>query len=298
MYLPGTCGELVQGIMRGRHFLISCPIDLYARVTVDLFANGGRVVAPPEFPKAESALRMALAHLNLRDVVARLRIDSPIPRSKGMGSSTADVAGAIYALAQAVGRAITPAEVARLAIAVEPTNGSLFPNLAVFDHRQGSIYDDLGPAPPAAILVLDCGGEVDTLSYNAVDRTALLVRLSPLAERALALTREGIRRGDLEEVGEGATLSALAHQAVLPKAPLAKAVALGKELGGLGVCVGHSGTVIGVFFPPERHGDLDVADRFRAALPTVAMVGWHRLVDGGCYSSPLGAPAVAELIRP
>lgn len=283
MYLPGTCGELVQGMLAGRHFLVSCPIDLYARVTVEILPDGGQVLAPADVPKAEAALRLALAHLRLGGVVARLRVESPIPRSKGMGSSTADVSGAIYALALAAGREITPVEVAQLALAIEPTNGSLFPNLAVFDHRQGTVYEDLGPTPPAAVLVLDCGGEVDTLSYNAVDRTAVLSRLSPLAERALALTREGVRRGDLAEVGQGATLSAMAHQAVLRKAPLSRAIALGKELGGVGVSVGHSGTVIGVLFPPCRHGDQNVSECFRRALPEVNELGWQRLVDGGCY---------------
>lgn len=33
--VPGTCGELLQGSIGGVDSLVSCPIDLYSRVTVE-----------------------------------------------------------------------------------------------------------------------------------------------------------------------------------------------------------------------------------------------------------------------
>ncbi len=283
--VPGTCGELVQGMVAGRHFLVSCPIDLFSTVVVEVVAGGG-VRAPAEAPKAAAALRAALAYFGVTELGAMLHIESPIPRSKGMGSSTADVAGAIYALAAALGRPIAPAEVAGLALAVEPTNSSLFPGLALLDHRRGSLCEELGPPPVADVLVLDCGGEVDTLAYNAIDRDATLRRLEPLFAEALHLVREGVRRGDLGLLGAGATLSARTHQAVLPKPPLEDALALGCELGAAGVCVGHSGTVIGVLFPPQGEEGARIAAAFSRGLAGVQVLGWRRLIGGGCYASP------------
>ncbi|MCL4464431.1 MAG: GHMP kinase [Chloroflexi bacterium] len=298
VYLPGTCGELVQGLSDGRHFLVSCPLDLYAEVTVELLPDGGSVQGPADAPKAGRALALGLAYLGLPGLGARLSIRSPLPRSKGLGSSTADVAGALYALARAGGRWLRPEEVAGLALAVEPTNSSLFPHLTLFDHRQGTLCEDLGPAPAAAVLVLDCGGEVDTLAYNAVDRRDELLRLSPRAERALALLRAGLRRRDLRLLGQAATESALAHQRILPKPELREVLRLGQALGGAGVCIGHSGTVIGVIFPVAHHGDRTVAERFQRELPQLALLGWHRLVNGGCSPMPpaTSRPAVAAAL--
>lgn len=286
-------------MLQGSHFLVSCPIDLFSSVTVEL-TEGEGVIAPDDIPKAETALRAAMRHFGLNGVGVRLTVASPLPRGKGMGSSTADVAGAVYALAEALGWSVHPDVVGRLAVAVEPTNSSLFPDLALFDHRHGSLCQAIGPPPPADVLVLDCGGEVDTVAYNRVDRTSILRELEPLAARSLALVREGVSRGDLGLIGEGATLSALAHQRVLPKAPLPEAIALGTELGAAGVSVAHSGTVIGVLFPPEPRDRERVSGRFLAQRSDLSALGWFSLIGGGCYrvggsvASPVRHPCLSK----
>jgi L-threonine kinase len=270
-------------MLDGEHFLVSCPIDLFSRVTVEL-ENQGPLDTPQDAPKAAAALRATLAFLGLSEQGARLSILSPIPRSKGMGSSTADVAGAIYAAAAAAGRALSPWEAAQLAIAVEPTNSTVFPDLALFDHRRGALHQELGPPPALDVLVLDCGGEVDTLAYNAADRGAMLRALSTEHEVALASLREGIRTGDAGLVGEAATRSARAHQTILPKPCLETALTLGRSLGAVGVCVGHSGTVIGVLFPSGAADHAMVSYRFRQDVPEMLLTGWHRLIGGGHYT--------------
>ena len=39
---PGVCGELAQGVIEGIHFLVTCPIDFYSRVKVDIYSCTGR----------------------------------------------------------------------------------------------------------------------------------------------------------------------------------------------------------------------------------------------------------------
>ncbi|MHB1415355.1 MAG: GHMP family kinase ATP-binding protein [Chloroflexota bacterium] len=289
VYVPATCGELVQGTLGGSHFLVSCPIDMYSSVTVEL-TDDGVWETTPDVPKAVAALELGLARFGLAGVGVRLRIASPIPRSKGMGSSTADVAGTLYALAAALRRVLPAAEVASLALAIEPTNSSLLPNLALLDHRRGRLCEDLGPPPPAEVLVLDSGGEIDTLAYNAVDRSRALLRLAPTHAHALRLVRTGIARSDLSLIGQGATLSALAHQHILPKPHVETALALGQSLGAAGVCVGHSGTVIGVLFPPGVADPRLVQQHFRNDLPGLGILGWQQLVCGGVRYGPSTAP--------
>lgn len=279
--LPGTCGELVQGLIGDSHFLVSLPIDLYSTVTVE-FTGRGRFEKARGAPKASEALRLARPRCGAQGVGIRLTVSSAIPRSKGMGSSTADVAGAVYALWAAIGGEADPQMVAEIALAVEPTDSSVFPGLCLFDHRRGTLYERLGSPPPMEVLVLDCGGEVDTVAFNATDRTALLRETEPLTLQALALVIEGMRKQDVALIGKGATLSARAHQAILPKPPLEHVIALAEEMGAAGVNVAHSGTVIGVLFGAGQASRQEVAARFKASGLGLSVLGWHRVVGGGC----------------
>lgn len=277
--VPGTCGELVQGTLGGVSFHVTCPIDVFSTVSVEL-TEEPNVECPEDSPKAGAGARAALRHIGTSHG-ARVAVRSALPRGKGMASSTADVAGAIVATALSLGVDLDPPTVARLALGVEPTDGSVFPGVALFDHREGRLYEPLGEPPPLAIVALDFGGEVDTLRFNAVDRSALLRSLEPEAAEALALVRRGIATGRLDLVGRGATLSALANQHVLPKPQLPSVLAFAAEVGALGVNVGHSGTVIGVLLEPSRHDPRAVANLARRALPGLDLVLPCRLTGGG-----------------
>lgn len=279
--VPGTCGELVQGARDGLSFLVSCPVDLFSEVTVELGQEDGGIAAPADAPKAAAALALALALFGHPRLGAQLTIASRLPRSKGMGSSTADVAGAIYAAALALGQPINPRQAAALAVAVEPTDSSLFPNLALFDHRGGRVYEDLGPPVPLGIVVLDFGGEVDTIAFNACDRSTLLRQLEPQAAEALRLVHAGVAQRDPALVGRGATLSARANQLVLYKPQLEAVIALAREMGAAGVCVAHSGTVIGILVDRRERKGVQVLAAAQAQLEGLEAAFLCRLVGGG-----------------
>lgn len=279
--MPGTCGELVQGMIEGTAFHISCPIDIFSTVTVQVTDAIEEWVFSPQFPKAAAAVKAALDYLDAKGLGGQLSIDSPLPRGKGMASSTADVAGAIHALALALGRHVEYAEVARLALMIEPSDGSIFPDIALFDHRQGSVCETLGPPPPIDIVVLDCGGEVDTIAFNGQDRAETLARLQPRAVEALEAARRGLRTGDLALIGRAATLSAMANQEVIYKPQLDTVLRLADEIGALGVNVGHSGTVIGVLLDRSRDDAKEVAAFFSERLPEVECLSVCHLIGGG-----------------
>ncbi|MBI4504873.1 MAG: GHMP kinase [Chloroflexi bacterium] len=280
VWLPGTCGELVQGAIGGQRFLVSCPIDVFARVAVEL-APRAPIAAPPDGPKAAAALRATLAHCGAAALGGRLTLDSPLPRGKGLGSSTADVAGAIYATLRALGRPADPATVAALAVGVEPTNSSLFPGLALFDHRSGARYEPLGAAPPLEVIVLDEGGAVDTLAFNRRDAHAVLAANEPQVREALALVRRGLAEGRSDLLGRGATLSAQAHQRVLPKRWLAAVLDAATEAGAIGVVAAHSGTVLGALVDPARAAAPRVLAALHEAAQACAVLFVCRLADGG-----------------
>ena len=279
--LPGTCGELVQGTLEGITFHVSCPVDIYSTVEVELTEDDVRLEGPPDSPKALAALRAMLARRAGNGMGGRMAINSTLPRSKGMASSTADVAGAIYAASRALRMEIAPMEAAHLALMIEPSDGSLFPNVVLFDHCGGKIWEDLGACPPLDLVVLDFGGEVDTVAFNHRDFSQTLRENEPQVSQALALVREGLAQGDPALIGQGATLSALANQRILFKPQLEAVLEAAEEIDALGVNVAHSGTVIGVLLDPSRQRAQEVREWLEVRLPGLNFALCCRMIGGG-----------------
>ncbi len=312
--MPCTCGELVQGILEGEPFLVSCPIDRYSRVRVTVgsseqeetpsrpnpkngaadfqddrvrrIARTGSPAGGDSFPgKALRAAQATLALLGYAGIPFSLELYRSLPPSKGFGTSTADVVGAIVASAAAVGAALDPAEVARLAVAVEPSDATMFPGLAFFNHRTGRQWEILGQSPSMPVAVLDFEGGVDTLDYNAGLDLELLRSLEPDHTQALKLLWQGLKLGRLELVGRAATASARINQQLLAKPELERVIDLGERFGALGVCVAHSGTAMGVLFAP---GESLSARRLLAVVRGSLRglrEGWlSRMVGGGAKS--------------
>jgi len=278
--LPGTCGELVQGTLDGEPCLISCPIGCYSIAEVHFQSWAGWTV-PEHATKTRAALQAGLAYLGQTASGGYVCLHTELPRGRGYGSSTADIGATLYALGQAAGRGFTPTEVGRLAVHIEPSDSSLFPGLALWDHRYGQVYEDLGPPPALAVVILDPGGVVDTLAFNRLDHREVLRQLAPQHGEAFTLLREGLRQGNLEAMGAAATLSATAHQAILANPWLEPALSLARDVRALGVCRAHSGTLLGLLLDPR---DADIARitalAARRFAPAVTVCS-RSLVSGG-----------------
>ena len=274
-------------------FLVTCPIDFFSRVRVDLY-DGTDAGEPPEVagcanhPKAADAVRTTLKRLGNEHLSARLSVNNPIPRGKGMGSSTADVAGAIAATGLALGVELAPPVVAEIALSVEPTDGVMFPGIAMFDHLSGTIAESLGPPPPMEIVALDFGGAVDTVEFNKVDRRPLWRSIQGETSQALELVRAGVRQGNPALVGRGSSISALASQHVLPKPRLAEVSEFAAQVGAVGVNVGHSGTIIGILLDARPRRGKSTFRKAREAFPDAEMVHHFRLLGGGIQAVESG----------
>ena len=278
---PGVCGELVQGMLDGIHFLVTCPIDFFARAQVTLYNDGSSVDGPADRTKALAALKATLTHLGREDIGARLVIQNPIPKSKGMGSSSADVAATIAATGLALGTQLSPETMTRIALSVEPSDGVMFPGIALLDHREGRILETLGLPPPMEIVALDFGGTVDTVEFNAVDRSSLWRAIQTEVDEALRLVKAGIQNSDPATVGRGATISARASQQVLPKPKLQPVLDFAEGVGAVGVNVGHSGTIIGVLLDAKERRGKSVFRLAQRTFPEAEMVHHFRLLAGG-----------------
>ena len=285
-WAPGTCGELAQGRLDGAAVMVTCPIDSGSKAIVDLSRGSGCVHGPSDAPKARKAVASTLDMLGRPDLNARLHLDSALPRSKGMASSTADVAAAIAATAAALGAPLSSRRQADLALAIEPSDGVMLPGIALFDHLGGRIARTLGPPPPMRVLVLEFAGEVDTEAFNAELR---IDGSNPDEDRfceALNLIAAGVANGDPRQIGEGATLSSQANQSVLPKPRLPDAMKLGRDAGALGVNVAHSGTVIGLLFNADAERIEWAARSARRRLPEIVAIHDCQVIDGGVVVDP------------
>ena len=198
-----------------------------------------------------------------------------------MASSSADLAAAIAATGLALGEELTPYQIAQIALSIEPTDGIMIPGVALFDHRAGIIRESLGPPPPMEIVALDLGGTVDTVQFNMVDRFQRWQNVDEQTKEALRLLRLGIANEDPVLVGQGASISADASQAVLSKPRLEEVKDFAASVGAVGVNVGHSGTIIGVLLDARERRGKSTYHKALEVFPDADAVYHFRLLGGG-----------------
>ena len=284
--VPATCGELVQGTWQGRPCLVSCPMDQYSTATVTV-SSEPFVPQPSRFTKANAALQAGLARLGCEDWHGHLHINSTIPGGRGYGSSTADIGATLYALAAACKRPLPPKQAAHIAAQIEPSDGTLFPGLVMFDHVNGQLINTLANVPPLVVLVIDPGVTVDTLAFHQQNHASVLAGLAPSHYTAFRLLCHGLQHGDWVSVGEAATLSSCVHQKILFNPLLDDVLQLAKMIDALGVCRAHSGSLLGLLLDPATTDITAVGRYIRNRLPTAVDVFATTLVGGGPrYSTP------------
>ncbi|MFG3257150.1 kinase [Streptomyces sp. NPDC048172] len=251
----GTFGELLQGVLpeEDGDFLVTLPVARWTRAVFRPYAGAGPGELTVRQPGKRKALRLArmIAEEAPRPVGGELSVSSVIPEGKGLASSSADLVATARAVARALGTEMPAARIERLLARIEPTDGVLYPGIVAFHHRAVRLRGTLGSLPAMAVVGIDEGGSVDTVDFNRVPKpftTADRHRYARLLDR---LAR-AVRTHDLAEVGRVATRSALMNQALRHKWSLDPLRDICRDVGGLGVTVGHSGTALGVL--------LDTAD--------------------------------------
>ncbi|WP_277458197.1 hypothetical protein [Methylococcus capsulatus] len=290
----GHHGEILQGAIPSsapgipRSVLVTLPCRRY-RVTVRFFpAAGNRLQTIPAVrPKAARAALLTLSCLGFSGVGGLLFLNGNIPAGQGLGSSSADVTATIRAVADACGQSLAPERIARLAVAAETASDPLmFDGTAlVFAQREGVVVERFdNPLPPMELLSVQDpanGNGIDTLSGTPrhYDRREM-ARCEALLEKL----RDGIARSDAGLVGSVATASAHLNQRFVPKPRLDELEAVGRHHGALGVQVAHSGTVMGLLFPPGGQEAIVAAKR------QLARRGWK--VD--LPDPPTSAYAIAQ----
>jgi len=280
---PGSCGELVQGTIGGRDFLITCPINCYSDVTVELNIENLDLQQGAKYEKANLAVDKTLQHFNQAQRKYRISVTSALPVGKGMASSSADVSAAILATANCLGHSISLRDIAKIALSIEPTDAVFFPGVMMFDHRWGRVCKYLGQPPEIEILVFDLGGQIDTLFFNArADLIEKNRQKESIVTEAVSLVKEGIRQQDIKKIGKASTLSALANQTILPKPKLEEMLHLVERAGAIGINIAHSGTVVGIMLEPQTSvSRAALIKEVSEGFPWVRFLQEAKLIGGG-----------------
>lgn len=280
--VPGSCGELAQGMLEESDVLITCPISWYSKVSIK-FSEPDDGEQEKNF-KSYQAVRAFMQKHNINKECF-LSIQSSLPRGKGMASSSADIAASVMALANAAGIAVCVDEIKAIALSLEPTDGVFLPGITAFDHIKGTVCEKLGEPPEMFLAVFDFGGEVDTIDFNKNDwlRSLRKAQKQEFME-AYALIKEGITTQNPVLIGKGATISALSNQKVLHKPDLEKMILIGNEHGAVGVNVAHSGTVAGVLFDPGKADGFDECVKDILKNCKVGYLGKAKLISGGIFN--------------
>ncbi len=275
---PGVCGMLAQGVLGDMPFSVGCPVDFFSRVRVELSPGGPGVTAPEGCEKTVAAVRRTLSHLRQAKVRANVRISSPIPRSRGLGSSTADLSAAIAATALALGQELSPYDIAQIALSIEPTGGAMMPGLALFDHRAGMVRETIGPPPPMEIVGLDFGDSTN----SSLDGSSHQWRwVDDGTGEALALIRRGVAEKSPALVGQGATMAAEAAISIDPRPRLDDVREFAREVGAVGVNGGRRNGVTGVLLDATERRGKSTYIKAMEAFPEAETVYHFRMLGGG-----------------
>lgn len=279
----GTFGELLQGVLpeQDGDFLVTLPVARWTRATFRPDPHMGEVVVRPARKQKALQLARTIVEQTPRPTGGVLTVNSVIPEGKGLASSSADLVATARAVGQALGIAMPAARIERLLAGIEPTDGVLYPGIVAFHHRSVRLRAVLGSLPAMTVVGIDEGGAVDTVDFNRIPKPFTTADRHEYA-RLLDRLTGAVRSRDLAEVGRVATRSALMNQSLRHKRSLERMRDVCREVGGLGVAVGHSGTTLGVL--------LDAADPACTHRATAAARACTELAGGVSVYRTLSFP--------
>ena len=253
---PASCGEFVQGIIKDKEYLSSYAIDKYSVVTLE-----ERIEDVKKGPlKARKAIEEVFKYFNLpKKELKHISIDinSEIPISKGMASSTADIGATIKATLNLIGKNLDEYEISRLATKIEPTDSIYIKENTIFNPLDANVIKKLGILDTGKVLILEPN---ETLSTKYIRKRENYNKLKKqnkyIIEYAFKLLEEGIKKKDLNLIGQACNISSIANENIHKKKYLNEIMDISKEYGAYGVNIAHSGTVVGILLESDMNEEI------------------------------------------
>ncbi|MGJ7913160.1 GHMP family kinase ATP-binding protein [Neobacillus sp. LXY-1] len=267
----GTFGELVQGQLGDRPFLITMPIQgLRSEALFIPDPTLSEILGENSKSKAKKAAKYLLQFYGLQ-WGGRLEICSNIPEGKGMASSSADIVATLKAIADSFSIPLSKETISKIAAKIEPTDGIMYEEVVAYDHIHGEWIESFGFLPPYTLVGLDLGGTINTIEHNQIKKTYSEQDKDRLIV-AYDLIKEGFRQNNISYICKAATISASINQKILPKPIFNQLKMLAEQVQG-GVVVAHSGTVAGIMMDHNIAKKKEVISCILTEFPTIQMLG-------------------------
>ncbi|MFR3072356.1 MAG: cobalamin biosynthesis protein [Paeniclostridium sp.] len=253
---PASCGEFVQGIIKDKEYLSSYAIDRYSIVTLE-----ERIEDVKKGPlKARKAIEEVFKYFNLpKKELKHISIDinSEIPISKGMASSTADIGATIKATLNLIGKNLDEYEISRLATEIEPTDSIYIKENTIFNPLDANVIKKLGILDTGKVLILEPNETLSTKYIRKKENYNKLKKQNKyIIEYAFKLLEEGIKKKDLNLIGQACNISSIANENIHKKKYLNEIMDISKEYGAYGVNIAHSGTVVGILLESDMNEEI------------------------------------------
>lgn len=253
---PASCGEFVQGIIKDKEYLSSYAIDRYSIVTLE-----ERIEDVKKGPlKARKAIEEVFKYFNLpKKELKHISIDinSEIPISKGMASSTADIGATIKATLNLIGKNLDEYEISRLATKIEPTDSIYIKENTIFNPLDANVIKKLGVLDTGKVLILEPNETLSTKYIRKKENYNKLKKQNKyIIEYAFKLLEEGIKKKDLNLIGQACNISSIANENIHKKKYLNEIMDISKEYGAYGVNIAHSGTVVGILLESDMNEEI------------------------------------------
>jgi len=281
VYCPGSCGELIQGLINGKELLISYPIELGTTLWIEFSDKREKANL---MPKMRDAIVKTLNFIEVPErYIENIKIkrESQLTFGKGMSSSTADIASTVLGIGTLFGVEIDNNMIARIAVSIEPTDSIIFEDITLFDSLKGEVILPLTPVPSLKVIVLEGKGFVDTLEYhNKITKD--LYSYASEWDDIYSKMEYALKSKDWSNVGISAIRSAKIQQKILPKPYLEDIIECALEFGAYGVNVAHTGTAVGIFMD-EMIDEFRIIERL-SRLKIIEIYGRYfvtRMVKGG-----------------
>jgi L-threonine kinase len=252
---PASCGEFVQGMLKDKEYLSSYAIDKYSTVTLEEKIENIR-----RGPlKARKSMEEVFKHFNIPKKELKnisIEINSEIPISKGMASSTADIGATIRATLNLIGKDLDEYEISRLATKIEPTDSIYIKENTIFNPLDASVIKRLGTWDTGKVLILEPNDTLSTKHIRKKENYNKLKRQNKyIIEYAFKLLEEGIKNKDFNLIGQACNISSIANENIHKKKHLNEIIDISKQYGAYGVNIAHSGTVIGILLDSDMDGN-------------------------------------------
>ncbi|MDR1650887.1 MAG: hypothetical protein LBR87_03790, partial [Synergistaceae bacterium] len=262
--LPAALGEWVQGWIKGRELIVSLVTAWHGSVELcilregDAFRLAGRKAAGA-FASAKEIF--SGEGMNPFPDDCFLNIINPHPPSRGLGTSTMDVAGTYASAAAYAGAPLSEERLFSLCCGIDPGDGIMFKGLALVDYIKGELIERL-PAPPAmsAVAVIPYR-TLDTDDYMEGGLREASKECFREHERAYDTLKMGLERGDPSLAAMAATISAEASNKIMPREDWDVLRETCDLTGALGIAAAHAGTASALLYAEGNKFGADLAER-------------------------------------